>query len=215
MKKVILALLFLLVLPLAASGADGVIFEDPLAKKLGEGWSWLREVPTDWRITDEGLEIKMEPQPASGWRNILYRKAPKKDDGPFVVTVEVKAVQPYSNQYQQAGIFWMQGNDQKFKFVSERIDGELYVFPGKKPIKVSHVVLRLRIDGRKVIAEYQPEGKGEFLLAFEGTLPERNDETDRIAFQCWHGPAGTEAWTQFRKFSITKPGSEPEKTAKP
>ena len=214
MKKILFPFVFLLALPLFVCGAEGIIFEDPLSKKLEDGWSWLREVPTDWRITDEALEIKMEPLPQDGARNIFFRKPPKKSEGPFVVTVEVKAVQPYTNQYQQTGLYWMQGDQHKFKFVMERIDGELFVFPGKKPIETAHVVLRLRIDDRKIIAEYQPNAKGEFLQAFEAELPERNDETDRIAFQCWHGPPAAESWTQFRKFSITKPGSEPEKNAR-
>jgi hypothetical protein len=87
----------------------------------------------------------------------------------------------------------------------ERIDGELFVFPGKKPLKTEHTVLRLRIDGRKVVGEYQPEAKGEFLKAFEAELPERNDDKDRIALQCWHGPADAESWIRFQKFTIKKP----------
>jgi hypothetical protein len=38
-------------------------------------------------------------------------------------------------------------------------------------------------------------------------LPERNDEIDRIALQCWHGPTDKETWTRFQRFSITKGAS--------
>ena len=204
-RKASFVFLFLLILPLIGYSAEEVIFEEPFCKELRDGWSWLREVPEDWRITDEALEIKMEPLPQEGARNILFRTPPKKADGPFVVTVELKAVQPYSNQYQQAGLYWMQGGEVKFKFVLEIIDEELYVFPGKKPLEAEHVVIRLRIDGTQVIAEYQPNATGEFLKALEATLPERNDETDQISLQCWHGPAKAESWTRFQRFSITKP----------
>ena len=210
MKKVfisfVLPLLFLIA-PLCASSAtdDGAVFEAPFRKAVLDGWSWIREVPDHWRILDKGMEIKMEPIPEEGVRNILFRKVPKKADGPFVVTVEVKALQPYTNQYQQTGLYWMQGDELKFKFVLERIDGDLYVFPGKKPVKTEHVVLRLRIDGTKIVAEYQEEATGEFQNAVETQLPDRNDETDRISLQCWHGPPGTESWVRFQRFSIDKP----------
>jgi len=218
MKKASLIFVFLFVLPLIADGAtddtstadteDGVIFKEPFKKELRDGWSWLREAPANWRITDDALELKMEPLPGDGARNILFRKPPKKADGPFVVTVEIKALQPYTQQFQQAGLYWMQGDELKFKYVMENIDEQLYVFPGKKPLTTEHVVLRWRIDGTRLVAEYQPGATGEFLKAFEEQLPERDDTQDRISIQCWHGPADAEAWIRFRKFAITKPQSE-------
>ena len=217
MKKASFTLLFLFVLPLFAycatdpatdSTAEGVIFKAPFRKALQDGWSWLREVPDQWRISDEGLEIKMEPLPGDGARNILFRKPPKEADGEFVVTVEIKALQPFTNPFQQAGLYWMQNDNLKFKFVMENIDGQLCVFPGNKPLEKEHVVLRLRFEDSQIVAEYQPDGTGDFLKAFEAPLPERNDETDRISLQCWHGPADAEAWIRFQKFSITKPKSE-------
>jgi len=213
MKKVSFPITFLLFLTLfvqtiavADDGTTGeVFFEDPFQKKLQDGWTWLREVPNNWRITDNALEIKMEPLSGDSVRNILFRKVPKKDAGAFDITVEVKALRPYTNQYQQAGLYWMQEDKFKLKFVLELIDGTIYVFPGKKPLQTEHVVLRLRIDGTKVVGEYQPDAKGEFLLAFEERLPERNDATDRIALQCWHGTADAETWIRFQTFSIKKP----------
>jgi hypothetical protein len=205
MKRTLFAFAFSLVFCTFVCCAETVVFEEPFDKKLRDGWSWLREVAEDWRIQNDALEIKMEPLPQNGARNILYRKPPKKDEGDFNVSVELKTSQPYSNQYQQAGIYWMQGDAVKYKFVMERIDGQLYVFPGKIPLETEHVVLRVRIEGNKVIAEFQPNRTGEFRKASEATLPERNDETDRIAIQCWHGPADKETWTRFLRFSITKP----------
>ena len=215
MRKILLPFMFLFVLPLFARSATddiaecagkGVIFKDPFRKEFRDGWAWIREVPENWRITEEALEIKMEPLPKDGGRNILFRKPPKKAEGPFVVTVEVKAVQPYTNQYQQAGLYWLQDDKLRFKFVLEIIDGELCVFPGKKPLETAHVVLRLRVDGTHIVAEYQPDATGEFLTAFEADLTEvRNDETDRISLQCWHGPVDAESWTRFQRFSITEP----------
>jgi len=209
-RKMFFPLLLSLILSLFVHAQERTLFEEPFDGKLKEGWAWLREVPSDWRIKDKALEVKMIPTPNTNTdvRNILHRKPPKTEDGPFEVSVEVNVSQPYTNQYQQAGLFWMQGEKHVHKFVMERIDGELYVFPGKVPIESEHVVLRLRIDGNKIIAEFQPKATGEFRKAYDATLPNRNDDTDRIALQCWHGPANAESWTQFKNFTISKPKSE-------
>jgi hypothetical protein len=137
-------------------------------------------------------------------RNILFRKPPKIAEGNFVITVELKSLQPYSTQYQQAGIYWMQGERYRLKFVMERIDGRLVVHPGNQPLETEHVVLRLRIEGNTAIAEFQPGATGEFREAFRRDLPERSDATDRIGLQCWHGPADKETWIRFMNFSITR-----------
>ena len=205
-RAILPASLFLLILPFVVHAQERTLFEEPFDEKLKEGWTWLREVPSDWRIREKALEIKMEPMPEGNRvRNILYRKPPVSAEGPFTISVEVNVLQPYSNQFQQAGLYWMQGTDLRYKFVMERIDGELFVFPGKVPIEAEHVVLRWRIDDTKIISEFQPKGTGEFRKAHEHTLPNRNDAIDRIALQCWHGPANAESWTQFKNFKITRP----------
>ena len=190
--------------------AGTVLFEDPLKGELKEGWTWIREVPENWQITDEGLYIRMEPGRAGTTRNILRRDVPAIADGAFYISVEVKAIQPFNTQWQQAGLFWMQDDNYRLKFVYEIIDGQLCVFPnsGGGPaataLDTNHVVLRLRIDGNQVTAYYQPDATGEFLRAFERTLPDpRNDETDGISLQCWHGPTDGSSWLRFSNFSIT------------
>jgi len=206
-KRVFLVFTTLLFFPAFVISAETILFEEPFREKLRDGWTWLREVPEDWRITRDALEIKMVPTPntATDVRNILFRKPPKIAEGNFVVTVELKSSQPYSAQFQQAGIYWMQGDKYLVKFVMERIDGQLCVFPGNMPLETEHVVLRFRVEGNKATAEFQPNATGEFHKAFERDLPERNDETDRVGLQCWHGPADKETWIRFLRFSITKP----------
>ena len=209
-KKVLPAFTFLLLLPTLAYAAETKVFKDTFAEwvgKLQNEWTWLHEVPENWRITKEGLEVRMIPTPNTGTdiRNILFRKAPRIAEGNFAITLEVKSLQPYCSQFQQAGIYWMQGDRYRIKFVMERIDGRLCVWPGGMPLETEHVVLRLRIEGNQAIAEFQPNAVGEFREAFRRDLPPRNDETDRIGLQCWHGPADKETWIRFMRFEITKP----------
>ena len=209
MKKVLFASTFLLLIPAFVCAAETKVFKDSFGEwvaTLQDNWTWLHEVPDHWRITKEALEIKMIPTPNTDndVRNILFRKPPKIAEGNFTVTVELKASQPYSAQYQQAGLYWMQGSRQRVKLVMERIDGKLCVWPGGMPLETEHVVLRLRVEGSRAIAEFQPNATGEFQEAFRTDLPERNDELDRIGLQCWHGPADKEMWMRFLRFSVTK-----------
>jgi len=209
-KRVLPALTVLLLLPTFVYATETRVFKDTFAEwvgKLQNEWTWLHEVPENWRITKEGLEVRMIPTPntSTDVRNILFRQAPRIAEGDFTITLELKSLQPYCSQFQQAGIYWMQGGRTAFKFVMERVDGRLCVVPSYLPLETEHTVLRLRIVGNQAIAEFQPNATGEFREAFRRDLPPRNDETDRVGLQCWHGPADQdkETWIRFMRFEIT------------
>lgn len=194
-----------LLLPLSAvmQAAEFVpVFEEPFEKELKPGWSWLRESPEKWKIADGGLEILMEPEHADNAKNVLWRKAPDRADGVWAVEVTITSKSEPTNQYEQTGIYWMQNGKLVFKFVKERIDGKVYVFPGKKPMDAKTVQLRLVVDGDKVVAQYRPDAQGEFLTAFEGPLPK--PDGDQVGVQCWHGPTDTEHWIRFDDFKVLK-----------
>ncbi len=202
--KPFFAILILLLPSSAVMSADEFVpvFEEPFDGELKPGWSWLRESPEKWRIVDGGLEILMEPEHGNDARNVLWRKAPDRRCGIWAIEVTLTSKSDPTQQYEQTGIYWMQDGRLVFKFVKERIDGELYVFPGKKPMEAKTVQLRLVVDGEKVTAQYRPDGKGEFLTAFEGPLPPAN--TDQVGIQCWHGPKDAEHWIRFDDFRILK-----------
>ncbi len=190
-----------MVSPLRAE--DAILFDETFQGALQPGWSWVREVPAQHRFAEGGgLEICMEPNPADGIRNILVRGVPEMAEGPVIIQLEVDSDQPFSGQFQQVGLYWMKGDDVKFKFVKEFIDDELFVFPGKQPLATQKVTLRLVVDGEKVTGFFKPDGAAEFQHVCEATLPQRNDDDDRIAIQCWHGPAGDECWTRLTRFQI-------------
>ena len=46
-------------------------------------------------------------------------------------------------QFEQAGITWYNDDKPAFKLVHERIDGDLWIIPGKKPAQQKTVQLRL------------------------------------------------------------------------
>src|SRR5262249_13871769 len=102
-----------------------VLFEDRFEGKLADGWTWLKQNDRAWRIQDGALELRVLP----GQENILARTVPDPADGPFAVEVTLTSVPQPTEQYEQVGFFWYANGKQGSKFVKERIDGKLYVFP--------------------------------------------------------------------------------------
>ena len=179
-----------------------VVFQDGFQGKLGDGWTWLREHKEFWRIKDGALEIHVEPGVATTVQNALLRKAPDRSQGKFAIEVTITNLSKPKQQFEQAGITWYRDGKPLFKFVKERVDGELYMIPGKKPMAADSVQMRLVVTADKWIGQYRPDGKGEFLTAAEGNMPPPGD--DQVSIQCYHGPTDAEHWIRFDDFRILK-----------
>ena len=179
-----------------------VIFSDPLNGKTDAGWSWLREDAKTWRHTKDGLEILVKPGLADTVKNALVRKAPDRSQGKYAIEVTVEFTAPPIKQYEQAGITWYQGTKPAFKLVHEFIDGKTYVIPGKKPSSTQVMQLRLVVTKDQFIAQYRPDGKGEFQTSATGKLAPGMDE--KVSIQCYQGPENAEHWMRFSNFRILK-----------
>ena len=205
MRRIALSVVALLMVAAwAVAEEPRVLFEDRFEKKLGDGWSWLRENPDTWRIQEDALEIRVEPGNAETVKNALRRAAPDRAKGKFAVEVTITFTGDPTQQYEQAGITWYQEDKPVFKLVHERIDGELWIIPGRKPAPEKTVQLRLIVDGRKWTAQFRPDAKGEFQTAAEGELPPPGK--DIISLQCYQGPSDSAHWIRFDDFRIVQLG---------
>jgi hypothetical protein len=203
MKLILLVLSVLLVAHCRVRAADPeVVFEDPLKGKLGAGWDWLRENPKTWRHTDKGLEVHVEPGKADSVKNALVRKAPDRSVGKYAIEVTIEFTSPPSQQYEQAGLTWYQGEKPVFKQVHEFIDGHTYIIPGKKPTDTRLMQLRLIVSKDEYVAQFRPGAKGDFQTAATGKLPPGKDE--KISIQCYNGAADKEHWMRFSDFKVLK-----------
>lgn len=179
-----------------------IIFSDDFPGKLESGWIWLREHPGRWRFQDDGLEIMVEPGLADTVRNALLRHAPNRNEGTFAIEVTVSNRTQPTQQYEQAGITWYIGGKPVLKAVKELIDGELYIFPGKRPMSMQRVRLRLVVTADGWEAQYRPEGEADYQTADSGALPPPDE--DQVSIQCYNGPDGDEHWIRFEDFCIKR-----------
>ncbi|NIL97097.1 MAG: hypothetical protein GTO62_08160 [Planctomycetales bacterium] len=185
------------------SAADpDLLYEDTFDERLGEGWTWLREHPEDWRIENGGLEIRVRPGKAPTVQNALVRKAPDRSRTRYAVEVTVTFLTAPTQQYEQAGITWYHQQKPVGKLVHEHIDGQEWIIPGRKPAPQRTVQLRLVVRGRHWTAQFRPDLEAEFQTAGSGRLPPPGD--DQISIQCYDGPAEAEHWIRFDDFRIVK-----------
>lgn len=182
--------------------AEVVFADDFRGAELEKGWRWIREHEGYWRLREGGLEIRAEPGLAETVRNALVRPLPDRDRAKLIVEVAVSNSVPPTEQYEQGGITLYNDGKPVFKLVKERIDGGLYIIPGRVPLEGNRVVLRLILTADRFTAQFRPEGEKEFRTAAEGALPApKNDE---ISIQCYHGPTDAEHWIRFEGFRILR-----------
>ncbi len=226
MKHALLFAVSLLLFGSPASAADPEpVFEDRFDGKLTEGWTWLRENSEAWRIRENALEIRVQPGDAGTVRNALLRKAPDRSQGKFAIDVTVSNHTVPTQQYEQAGITWYNKGRPVFKLVKERVDGQLMIIPGRKPMTNEMVQLRLIVTHDSWTAQFRPlpvpassaprpsplapsqsppapQPSGDFQTADQGKLPPPGD--DQVSLQCYHGPPDAEHWIRFDNFRIVK-----------
>jgi hypothetical protein len=202
MKRILLGLVtggFLLQL---AAATEEVVFQDRFDGKLAAGWSWLRENTNAWRLHEQALEIRVEPGGADTVRNALVRPAPDRAQDKFAIEVTVRNRTVPTQQFEQAGITWYSGGKPVFKLVKELVDGQLMIIPGRKPMTNECVQLRLVVTADQYLAQFRPDGKGEFETAASGKLAPAGDE--QVSLQCYNGPPNAEHWIRFSEFRILK-----------
>jgi hypothetical protein len=181
---------------------EQIIFQDIFDGALDSDWSWLRENSDDWRIQNSGLEICVRPGVKDTVQNALLRPSPDRSEGTYAIEITITNHTHPTQQYEQAGITLYHNGEPVFKEVKERIDGDLYIIPGKKPMPTQSVRLRLIVTANSWRAQYRPEGETEFQTAAEGELPPPGD--DQVSIQCYNGPDEGDHWIRFSDFCIKR-----------
>src|SRR5262245_15626299 len=121
-------------LVVANAHAGEPLFADDFRGKLGEGWSWIREHREAWRVTERGLEVRLEPGNmwgvANNAKNVLVRPAPHATEGGLEVAATVEN-RP-TEQYEQVDLVWYYDDGHMVKLGQELVDGKLSIVMGRE-----------------------------------------------------------------------------------
>ena len=197
--------------------ADDVLFLDDFAGKLGDGWKWVREEKSGWRIADKALEIRVLPGNlwgrANNVKNVLVRQAPDTAQGEVEISVSI-ANRP-THQYEQANLAWYYDDSYMVKLGLELVNGEVCIVMGREeddktrtlakiPIAATAVRVRLRVAGNHIRGQYRVTGTDAWLDAGAGELPVPPNGQAKISLHCYQGPPDAEHWPRFSEFRVLR-----------
>jgi len=217
MKIVGRTILALGLLQISACQGDELLFRDDFDGKLSEGWSWVREHRAAWRVTEHGLEVRLEPGnmwgPANDARNVLVRPAP--DAAKNKIEVSVNVENRPSGQYEQADLVWYYDGGHMVKLGQELVDGKLSIVMGREendktrtiaiiPLQSFTVRLRLSVQGSRVHGHFRTPGSDQWHEAGECDLPAPAERTAKISLQFYQGLANVEHWARVTEFQIRR-----------
>jgi len=197
--------------------ADETLFQDDFKGRLGAGWSWVREHRAAWRVSERGLEVRIEPGnmwgKANDAKNVLVRPAPDASGGTIEVTVAVEN-RP-SAQYEQVDLVWYYNDGHMVKIGQELVNGKLSIVMGREendrtrtvniiPLTGMKVQLRLRVQGNRVRGQFLPEGVEAWQDVGECDLPAPAEAKPKISLQFYQGPADAEHWARVSAFRVRR-----------
>ena len=215
MHKLMMVLALLSLSVPGRPGPDEVMSQDDFEGKLGEGWSWLREDPSAWRITLMGLEVRVQPGnmwgTANNARNVLVRPVP--DPGNKTIEVSVTVSNRPSGQYEQIDLVWYYDDRHMVKIGQEQVDGVLSLVMGREeadktrtiaiiPIGALSLDVRFIVTGDQIRGQFRPAGENAWKDAGQCTLPANGPP--KASLQVYQGPPDINRWARFNRFRLIR-----------
>ena len=202
--------------------ASDAIVED-FRKAPEKPWRWIREHRDGWRITDDGLQVLIEPGNMWGGdndaRNVLVRPIPAEwRDG---VELSVQFEHHPKKRWEQADLVWYYNDGTMVKLGLEVENDEINIVMGREendqartiaviPYEKETVQLRLVVEGQTISGYYRPADKEKWIAAGDCELPASPDlEAPHASLQFYQGEAGSDRWATVSKFRIAKTADSP------
>jgi regulation of enolase protein 1 (concanavalin A-like superfamily) len=192
-----------------------VLFEDNFNGRLKPGWSWIRENPDGWRVTEKGLQLRVEPGnmwgPANNAKNVLVRPAPNPVE--HGVETSVTVTNRPTEQWEQVNLVWYYDDSNMVKLGQEQVDGQLSIVMGREqndrartiaiiPIEAHTVEVRFLVRNDQLRGEFRTPDSDVWQEAGECDLPVKGEP--KISIQAYQGPADAERWAEIRDFRIRR-----------
>jgi regulation of enolase protein 1 (concanavalin A-like superfamily) len=200
--------------PSRAAEDQTVVFHDSFKGKLGEGWSWVREDPKQWRVGEQGLEVHVQPGnmwgPPNNAKNVLVRAALDPERQPLEITASIS--NHPTAQYEQVDLVWYYDDSNMVKLGQELVDGKLSIVMGREendktrtiaivPLDSDNVELRLKVRGQRIAGQFKTP-QGDWRDVGECGLPVKGEP--HLSLQFYQGPAAEAHWARVSSFTVRK-----------
>lgn len=194
-----------------------ILFEDDFKDKLGDGWLWVREHREAWRVSERGLEVRVEPGNmwgnANNAKNVLVRPAPDLAQGTLEISVTFEN-RPTA-QYEQSDLVWYYDDSHMVKLGQELVDGKLCIVMGREekdrartvkilPLDASKVQLRFLVKANSIRGQFRPAGSEPWQDVGECDLPAPANGKPHISLQFYQGPPDAEHWVRVTEFRVRR-----------
>lgn len=201
----------------AMLASDELVFKDEFRGRLGNGWTWIREEPSAWRVREGALELRILPGNlwggANNSRNVLVREAPPLEGGELEITVKFEN-QP-TGQYEQVNLAWYYDDSHMVKLGREIVDGPVCVVMGREerdqcrtiarpPVSGGWYRLRLIVSGNQIRGQYWPEGANQWADAGSCDLPVPANGKPKISLHSYNGFSDREHWARITEFKVVR-----------
>lgn len=198
-------------------GAESILFQDDFRGQLGPGWSWVRENPEAWRVSERGLEVRVEPGNLWGRqnnaKNVLVRPAP--DAGKDGLEISVRVENKPTHQYEQVNLVWYYDDSHMVKLGQELVNEKLSIVMGREeadktrtiaiiPLDSTSVWLRAVVKDNRIRGQFRTPDAKEWRDAGECDLPAPAEGKAHISLQFYQGPADAEHWARVNEFRIRR-----------
>ncbi len=199
---------------LSTARADDLLFEDALAARPANDWSWREEVQATQRPTAHGLQIRSMPGNIwGGTRDLktwLLRPLPSSE----TIRTEVTVSASPKLEYEQAGLLWHVDDGNYVKCMQEWLQGKLVVnfvreeketpqIVATVPIESNTVHLRLTKTGGRIVAEYRTADTGPWQTV--GSCSPLASAPTHVGIGTMQGESQSDRWATFSQFRITAP----------
>jgi regulation of enolase protein 1 (concanavalin A-like superfamily) len=195
--------------------ADEVLFQESFDGGLKEGWTWLRENKSEWRVKNGALEIRVAPGnmwgPANDATNVLVRALPTARPLEISLTVSNNP----TGQYEQTDLVWYYDDSHMVKIGFEMVDGKRSIVMGREekdrtrtmaiiPIEALTIDLRLIGDANSIRGSFRAHGQSEWRVAGSCDLPMQGPA--KLSIQCYQGLPELEHWARISNVRVVVPG---------
>jgi len=202
------------------TGQEKPLMHAPFPGKLETPWRWIRENPKTWRISEEALEIMVEPGNlwggANDARNVLVHPLPVAAGGK--VTASVTVANKPTHQYEQVNLVWYYDDSNMVKIGLELVDGRRCLVMGREendktqtlaliPVDSDVLEVRLVVEQEEIRGYYRVSREAAWKEAGTGILPGKGEA--HLSIQAYQGPPDAEHWARISELRIVSeaPGS--------